>query len=81
MATRVTFAKRDLLLWKNHNPWLSEQMTEGFVLRFDNGAEVLFQPTTDGRCLKPIKDATTEQAYDYWVKGVAYGQVIEAEIL
>jgi hypothetical protein len=82
VGARVQFTKRDLLLWKNHNPWLSEaMMLEGLMLRFNNGAEVLFQPTTDGRSLKPIKDATTEQAYAYWVKGINYGEIVDAEIL
>lgn len=80
-ANRVAFVKADINLWAKHNPWLSESMIkDGVMLRFGNGEEILFQPTSDGRCLKPIKDATTKDGYQQWTK-MPYGGLVEAEVL
>ena len=84
MEAKITFTKRDVLLWRSHCPFLSDaQFKEGVVLVLPSGREVAFLPPPDDKAysmavLEPSEDSS---GYTEWVKGIAYGQVIEAEVL
>ncbi len=83
-GSKVTFVKKDLLLWHKHCPFLSdEQWKDGIVMVLPSEREVRFMPPPVGKnyptlVLEPADDS---DGYAEWVKGIQYGQVLEVEIL
>ena len=81
---KVTFVKKDLLLWHKHCPFLTEdQWKEGVVMLLPSGRELAFKPPVAGKkyptlVLEPADDSN---GYTEWVKGIQYGQVLEVELV
>lgn len=77
-VTRITFVKSDILLWPQHNRWMSKDLlSEGVVMVLPSGREVAFTPTRDERALRP--DSNSE-GYSEWLN-MPKGTLVEAEIL
>jgi hypothetical protein len=80
----ITFVKKDILLWRTHCPFLTDaQFSEGVVLQLASGREVAFLPPPSEKAYSsPVLEPNVgSSGYTEWTKGIAYGQVVEAEVL